>query len=94
MKCLLAIFLAVCCAINSIHAFNTRRFPCAPFSRTCRLLSSRHEAEASKPRVVIEYCPGCRWMLRSAYMAQELLSTFESSLEEVALKPSSVSGEI
>jgi len=45
-----------------------------------------------KPRVQIEYCPGCKWMLRSAWMAQELLSTFEKELREVALIPSPTSG--
>lgn len=25
------------------------------------------------PRLVIEYCPGCRWGLRAGWMAQELL---------------------
>jgi selenoprotein W-related protein len=46
-----------------------------------------------KPRVEIEYCPKCRWMLRSAYMAQELLITFEDYIGEVALKPSQKSGD-
>lgn len=36
-------------------------------------------------RVVIGYCPKCRWLLRAAWLAQELLSTFEDELEEVAL---------
>lgn len=40
-----------------------------------------------KPRVTIVYCTGCRWMLRAAWMAQELLSTFEQELAEVALRP-------
>ncbi len=39
------------------------------------------------PRVVITYCTGCRWLLRAAWMAQELLTTFESELGEVALRP-------
>ena len=39
------------------------------------------------PRVEFEYCTGCRWMLRSAYMAQELLTTFEKDLGEVVLIP-------
>ena len=38
-------------------------------------------------RVEIEYCTQCRWLLRAAWMAQELLTTFESELGEVALKP-------
>lgn len=45
-----------------------------------------------KPRVEIEYCPGCRWLLRAGWMAQELLSTFEAQLGEVALIPSQVPG--
>lgn len=43
-------------------------------------------------RIEIEYCPKCRWMLRAAWLAQELLSTFETDLSEVALRPSAVSG--
>jgi len=39
------------------------------------------------PRVEIRYCPRCRWLLRAAWLAQELLSTFESELGEVALVP-------
>lgn len=42
-----------------------------------------------KPRVEIEYCTGCRWMLRAAWLAQELLTTFEGDLLEVALIPGS-----
>ena len=38
-------------------------------------------------RVEIEYCTQCRWMLRAAWMAQELLSTFEGEIAEVALIP-------
>jgi len=40
-----------------------------------------------RPRVEIEYCSKCKWMLRSAYLAQELLSTFEMVLKEVTLVP-------
>ena len=43
-------------------------------------------------RIEIEYCPNCRWMLRAAWLAQELLSTFETTLAEVALQPSALSG--
>lgn len=41
-----------------------------------------------KPRVEIRYCPRCGWLLRAAWMAQELLSTFVDELGEVALVPS------
>ncbi|MGY3858434.1 MULTISPECIES: SelT/SelW/SelH family protein [Aeromonas] len=42
-----------------------------------------------KPRIEIRYCTLCRWMLRAAWLAQELLSTFDSDLGEVALVPAS-----
>jgi selenoprotein W-related protein len=38
-------------------------------------------------RVEIDYCPRCRWLLRAAWYAQELLSSFETELQEVALRP-------
>ncbi len=41
----------------------------------------------AKHRLEIEYCTQCRWMIRAAWVAQELLSTFESELLEVALIP-------
>jgi selenoprotein W-related protein len=41
----------------------------------------------SKPRVTILYCRQCNWLLRAAWMAQELLSTFAEDLGEVALVP-------
>jgi len=40
-----------------------------------------------KPRVEIEYCTQCRWLLRAAWMAQELLTTFQDEVGEVALRP-------
>ena len=39
------------------------------------------------PRVEIEYCTQCRWLLRAAWIAQELLTTFQAELGEVALVP-------
>lgn len=42
---------------------------------------------ANRPRVEIEYCTQCRWLLRAAWMAQELLTTFEQEIGEVALRP-------
>lgn len=38
-------------------------------------------------RVEITYCTQCRWMLRAAWLAQELLTTFEDDLYSVALRP-------
>lgn len=42
-----------------------------------------------KPRIEIHYCTGCRWLLRAGWTAQELLTTFEQEVGEVALVPSS-----
>jgi selenoprotein W-related protein len=41
----------------------------------------------ARPRVAITYCTQCQWLLRAAWMAQELLSTFGTDLAEVALVP-------
>jgi selenoprotein W-related protein len=43
--------------------------------------------DTSKPRIAITYCRQCQWLLRSAWMAQELLSTFAEEIGEVALLP-------
>ncbi|RVU12588.1 SelT/SelW/SelH family protein [Methylobacterium oryzihabitans] len=42
---------------------------------------------SEKPRIAIAYCTQCGWLLRAAWMAQELLSTFKDDLGEVALVP-------
>jgi selenoprotein W-related protein len=39
------------------------------------------------PRLEIEYCTQCRWLLRAGWVAQELLTTFVDDLKEVALVP-------
>ncbi|MBR7654114.1 SelT/SelW/SelH family protein [Brucella oryzae] len=39
------------------------------------------------PRISITYCTQCNWLLRAAWMAQELLQTFGQDLGEVALRP-------
>ncbi len=44
-------------------------------------------AGAGKPQVRITYCTQCNWMLRAAWMAQELLSTFGADLASVTLVP-------
>jgi len=44
---------------------------------------------APKTRVEIRYCTQCRWLLRAAWVAQELLTSFEDEIGEVALAPGS-----
>lgn len=45
-----------------------------------------------KPQVEVEYCPGCRWLLRAAWTSQELLTTYEDKLGAVTLRPSKEGG--
>jgi selenoprotein W-related protein len=40
-----------------------------------------------QPRIEILFCNQCRWLLRTAWMAQELLTTFPSEIGEVAMLP-------
>ncbi len=37
--------------------------------------------------IKIHYCSLCRWLLRSAWMGQELLMTFENEIAELSLLP-------
>jgi len=46
-----------------------------------------------KPVITITYCPKCGWMLRAAYMAQEILSTFSDDIKGVLLEPAATSGQ-
>lgn len=42
-----------------------------------------------RPDISILYCTRCNWLLRAAWMAQELLSTFGEELGSVSLIPAS-----
>ena len=44
-------------------------------------------SEPALPVIRIAYCTQCQWLLRAAWMAQELLSTFGAELGEVTLVP-------
>ena len=45
-------------------------------------------AKIHTPRVEIQYCTQCRFILRANWLAQELLMTFAEKLGELALIPS------
>src|SRR5580693_5050542 len=69
-------------------------FPVAGGSRVpsdCELLEYELHCTTvvtpKSPRIEIEYCAQCRWLLRAAWMAQELLTTFQREIGEVALIP-------
>ena len=44
---------------------------------------------SQKPIITIEYCTQCHWLLRAAYYAQELLTTFKDDIGGTLLKPGS-----
>ena len=79
---------------HTAHVKRERRATCAleafPRFQFCRLpngYSGIHMPPSAKPRVEIEYCTQCRWLLRAAWMAQELLVTFEQDIGGVTLVP-------
>lgn len=51
------------------------------------LALGRLKSVSANPRISITYCTQCNWLLRAAWMAQELLQTFGQDLAEVALRP-------
>lgn len=56
-------------------------------SRRAHRASDNGRMTTRQPRLEIEYCTQCRWLLRAAWTAQELLTTFTTDLGEVALVP-------
>lgn len=44
-------------------------------------------SDLKSPRISILYCRQCRWMMRAAWLAQELLTTFGEEIGEIALQP-------
>jgi selenoprotein W-related protein len=42
---------------------------------------------SGKVEVTNTYCSQCQWLLRAAWLAQELLSTFADDLGKVSLQP-------
>jgi len=38
-------------------------------------------------KIEIKYCAQCKWLLRSTWMAQELLTTFDGDINELSLVP-------
>ena len=43
--------------------------------------------ETPRPVITLSYCTQCNWLLRTAWMAQELLSTFGQDIASVTLIP-------
>jgi selenoprotein W-related protein len=43
--------------------------------------------DIKRPEISLSYCTQCNWLLRTAWMAQELLSTFGQDIASVTLIP-------
>ena len=40
-----------------------------------------------KSRVEIQYCTECGWLMRAAWVAQEILTTFDDEIDQLVLVP-------
>jgi selenoprotein W-related protein len=60
----------------------------ATLSTNSHLLAMEEQTNQLK----IEYCAKCRFMMRAAWVAQELLQTFDEILHQVTLAPSKEAG--
>ena len=69
-------------------------YGCRAAVATMQTRGKEREPQIVSPRVAIEYCTRCNWMLRSSWMAQELLTTFNGTIGEVALVPNHEIGGI
>lgn len=49
------------------------------------MTAESHDGSGNK--VEIRYCTQCRWLMRAAWMAQELLTTFDQEIAELSLRP-------
>ncbi|EOD23944.1 hypothetical protein EMIHUDRAFT_460560 [Emiliania huxleyi CCMP1516] len=90
----LAAFICLASCLSESQA----SFVCSPTKTPFRTLGQRRcdPPQQQQPQLVrtpslgIEYCSRCNWMLRSAWLGQELLTTFNASLAEVRLLPNAV----
>lgn len=91
--------LAVVGAAVALQQFTARRSHAAK-QHTQKQQSEQKAREAAAAAatpafvVEIEYCTGCRWMLRAAWLGQELLTTFQNDLRAVKLAPNSRQGGV
>ena len=81
--------VAAACHVKLVSSFVASR-AVAPSMSRLRMISSDDESPPTKEvHISIEYCSGCQWMLRSTWMASEILTTFASdtSLSSISLIP-------
>jgi selenoprotein W-related protein len=88
--------LTACLLLGLASSFQTTYLPShaeiLSISPTILYQSSSDESSPASNRISIEYCTGCRWMLKAFWTAQELLTTFEDDLDAVTVVPSASKG--
>jgi len=77
------------CCIDQAQEFLRER---GPRTRLESLLTPEHSSIPPGPNIAITYCRLCNWLLRAAWMGQELLSTFAEELGSVTLIPDDMGG--
>lgn len=60
--------------------------PAAP-SPSARPTGAQAPEKTPAPHITITYCRQCGWLLRTAWMAQEILTTFSEDVGAVTLVP-------
>mmetsp|Transcript_19352 Transcript_19352/g.32830 ORF Transcript_19352/g.32830 Transcript_19352/m.32830 type:complete len:155 (+) Transcript_19352:81-545(+) len=78
---------ALSVGVSGHRGYSYRYFPVSSRHSVKTFLSMDARDDIRKPIVEIEYCTGCKWLARSAWYAQELLTTFEKDLGKVVLVP-------
>uniref|UniRef100_K3X1B2 Selenoprotein W n=1 Tax=Globisporangium ultimum (strain ATCC 200006 / CBS 805.95 / DAOM BR144) TaxID=431595 RepID=K3X1B2_GLOUD len=97
--------LAVLSAAVALQQYTSRRAQTQKAQKAAKEAAAAEAQRKKQQQVVdkegdeafvveIEYCTGCRWMLRSAWIAQELLTTFQNDLRSVKLTPNSNQGGV
>ena len=84
MRASLATLLAACATGLRVPAVPSQS---PTVSRIQPPIMAADDVALPTPSVAIEYCTRCNWMLRSAWLAQELLTTFNGTLAACTLVP-------
>ncbi|TYZ57485.1 hypothetical protein PybrP1_000362 [[Pythium] brassicae (nom. inval.)] len=92
LQALVAVGAAV--VLQQYSARRSRALASAQLQQQKATQNVRAATNAAAFVVEIEYCTGCRWMLRAAWLGQELLTTFQNDLRAVKLSPNSHQGGV
>ena len=83
---MLAVLLALSAGASALHLQAARRATPHGARAQAPVTMAKYDSEFL-PTVTIEYCTRCNWMLRSAWLAQEVLTTFNGTVASTTLIP-------